>query len=84
MKHKWEIKPRGKLTKYYVCSICNMTVVATSKKLADKLEPFCIFGFNRSFKKRKIPNPSVAANPSYVTLGMSKKEIKRLEETGGK
>ena len=41
MKHKWEIKPRGKLTKYYVCKKCNMTVVASSKKLANELEPKC-------------------------------------------
>ncbi len=41
MKHKWKIKPRGKLTKYYVCKRCNMTVVASSKKLANELEPKC-------------------------------------------
>ena len=51
MKHKWKIKPRGKLTKYYICKVCNMTVVAEDEALADKLEPFCIFGFNKSFKK---------------------------------
>ncbi len=49
MKHKWEIKPRGKLTKYYICKVCNMTVVASSKKLANELEPKCE-------KKKEVKN----------------------------
>ncbi len=36
MKHKWEIKPRGKLTKYYICKVCNVTVVAEDEALAEE------------------------------------------------
>ena len=35
MKHKWEIKPRGKKTKYYFCLRCEELAVACSKKEAD-------------------------------------------------
>ena len=60
MKHKWETKPRGKLTKYFICKRCNMTVVARSKKLADKLEPKCrgvirLFEFG-SFVRKELNN----------------------------
>lgn len=31
MKHDFEIKPRGKKTKYYICRRCGLKLVGTSK-----------------------------------------------------
>ena len=35
MKHKWVIEPRGKKTKYYICSRCGTVETAVNLKEAD-------------------------------------------------
>jgi len=41
MKHKWKIKPRGKITKYYICQRCGLRAVSTSLKRADEMYGEC-------------------------------------------
>ncbi len=41
MKHRWSIKPRGKITKYYYCSQCGVMVVETSREKTDQIYPNC-------------------------------------------
>ncbi len=41
MKHKWDIKPRGKKTRYYVCQRCEVRVVACSRREADTYGVSC-------------------------------------------
>ncbi len=43
MKHKWEIIPRGKKTKYYICERCGLKISAFLLKDANKYEPNCDF-----------------------------------------
>ncbi len=77
MKHKWEIKPRGKLTNYYICKVCNMTVVASSRKLANELEPFCKRGKNeiKNFVKAEL-----LALGKFMDITKSMRKFRKIKE----
>lgn len=41
MKHKWRIEPRGKITKYYICKRCGLSIVSHSREFANTLSREC-------------------------------------------